>query len=105
MNDLPLFNYPHSPGFKDRTTSQEAAILMHDTGTALKDSQTCLAGLQAGPATSKELAARVGLTLDRTRPRLTQLKGQGKVEWRTDPQTGTWFRRDKQNVWFLARMG
>jgi hypothetical protein len=102
MNNPPLFDYPYSPGFKERTSSQEAAILIHDSGIALKDAQTCLAGLQAGPATSKELSERVGLTLDRTRPRLTELKGQGKLEWRTDPRTGTWFRRDKQNIWFLA---
>lgn len=91
MQDLFSYRYPIAPGFKDRTTSQDAAIKILQTGAASRHAQRCLDGLQAGPATAKELAARIGLSWDCTRPRLTQLRMQGKIE-----RTGE--RRDGQHV-------
>ncbi len=89
-----FYFYPQTPGFKDRTTSQDAAIKMLETGAASRYRQKCLEALKDGPATPKELAARIGADKDCVRPRLTTLLLEGLIE-----RIG---RRDGQHILALV---
>lgn len=71
-------HYPYVPGFKDRTTSQDAAIKMHDSGCAKRIQQLCLDALTV-PSTAQELWERLGVNRDYIRPRLTELRNMGKI--------------------------
>ena len=84
----PLFlRYPNAPGFKERTTSQEAAVRAMGFAPAIR--QRCLEALRT-PMTPKELAQRLNLDKDSVRPRCTELLLAGKLR-----RVG---RRDGQHV-------
>lgn len=72
-------NYPHCAGFKDHTTSREAAEYMESSGKASIMREKCLSVLSVQPMTPKELATHLDAPLDSVRPRCTELKEQGKI--------------------------
>lgn len=75
MNDL--FSYPDSPGFKEATTSAEAAASMEKAAPVLRDK--CRRALLFGPATADEVATRLGLSVLAVRPRFTELQRFGVI--------------------------
>jgi predicted ArsR family transcriptional regulator len=71
--------YPDAPGFKERGgTSQEAARRASGTSKRLQDE--VLAALRLEPATADQVAARLGKGVLGIRPRLSELREQGKIE-------------------------
>lgn len=80
MINYDLFTYPRAPGFKQRTTSRDAARLMMPRAPVLRE--RILDEIRAaGPAglTADEAADRVGATVLASRPRLTELAKAGKI--------------------------
>lgn len=71
--------YPHSPGWKKRETSAEAAAAVAPRASALR--ARCLAEVAAAPRglTGNELAERLGWDICSVRPRLTELDRLGKI--------------------------
>lgn len=82
--------YPNCAGFKEHTTSREAAEYMESSGKASVMRQKCLSTLLVHPMTPKELAMHLDAPLDSVRPRCTELKEQGKIR-----RIG---RRDRQHI-------
>lgn len=79
-----LFSYPHSPGFKESTTSREAALKMKRRQPKLCERVLAvLVGVGAYGMTTDECAAEMGLSILAIRPRFTELKMLDKIE-RTD---------------------
>ena len=74
---MDLFTYPASPGFKEATTSREAAASMARQAPRLRD--RCRQALRAGPATADEIAERLNLSILAVRPRITELHRLGLV--------------------------
>ena len=75
-----LFSYPRAAGFKERTTSREAALKMKHRQPKLRD--RVLAILKdAGPVgrTADECAELLGKTPFSIRPRLTELFQLGLI--------------------------
>lgn len=68
--------YPSSPGFKEPTTSQDAAIKIRGHVETLR--ARVLAAIIAAPdgLTADEVAALLGETVLAIRPRVTELKGR-----------------------------
>ncbi len=79
---LPLFEtYPHVAGFKEATTSREAAEGIEGTGKAKRLRRAILALYRAGlEATADEVAYRIGENILDTRPRVSELHKQGFLE-------------------------
>ena len=75
---MDLFDYPASPGFKEDTTSREAAASMADAAPKLRDK--CKRALSLGPATADEVAGRLGLSILAVRPRITELHRLGAIQ-------------------------
>lgn len=70
--------YPHSPGFKERgDTSQAAAATVRPGTRALR--AACLAQLRSRPQTADEVAAALGESVLAVRPRISELKALGKI--------------------------
>lgn len=72
--------YPESPGFKEPTTSQDAAIKIKSHAETLR--AKVLAAIEAAPTglTPDQAAELLGETVLAVRPRVTELKRQGKIE-------------------------
>lgn len=89
--------YSKSPGFKDRTTSREAARRMFPRADNLRE--RVMAELAAAPAglTADEIAARLQATVLAVRPRVTELKEQGRIERTTDRRKNA----SGMNAWVL----
>lgn len=73
--------YPKSPGFKEPTTSQEAATKFRGRAETLR-AKVLAAIVEAGPngLTPDEAAALLGETVLAVRPRVTELKEQCRIE-------------------------
>ena len=69
--------YPQFPGFKEATTSREAAASMARQAPRLRDQ--CRQALRAGPATADEIAERLNLSILAVRPRITELHLLGAI--------------------------
>ena len=78
--DTPL-SYPASPGFKERTTSRDAAKAVSSRAKTLREK--VLQALQTRPMTADEVAAFIGESVLSTRPRLSELVKLGLI-WPTD---------------------
>jgi len=93
---MDLFTYPQTAGYKEATTSRDAAASVdarHLRGMVKR-------AFRSGPATADEVAERLGLSILSCRPRVTELARLGMIE-----ETGE--RRDnasgrKAKVWRLA---
>lgn len=78
--------YPNQPGYKEQTTSREAALKMKRRQVDKLRDRVFLTLKSAGThgMTPDECAAEMGLTVLSTRPRFTELKMLGRIE-----RTGT----------------
>lgn len=83
-------NYPHRAGFKDDTTSKDAADFIEESGKAQVLRELCLA-LLVRASTPKEVAEMLCEEITSVRPRLTELLIKGLIV-----RTGE--RRDRQHV-------
>lgn len=75
-------DYPNQPGFKEHTTSRDAALKMKRRQVDKLRDRVLLALKSAGAhgMTPDECAAEMGLTVLSTRPRFTELKMLDKIE-------------------------
>jgi predicted Rossmann fold nucleotide-binding protein DprA/Smf involved in DNA uptake len=71
--------YPDEPGFKEPTTSKDAAEAMKPRAPGLR-TRAKLALAEHGPMTPDEIAAAVGVSVLSMRPRITELKLLGEIE-------------------------
>ena len=79
-----LFTYPHAAGFKERTTSREAALKMKHRQPKLSAGVLAvLLEAGAGGLTTDECAGLMGRSVLSIRPRFTELSMLGKIH-RTD---------------------
>lgn len=69
--------YPSHPGFKEGTTSREAAEKVARSLNARQEA--CFRAFEDGPGTADEIAARMGLSVLSVRPRVTELARDGKL--------------------------
>ena len=75
---MDLFDhYPASPGFKEPTTSRDAAASMADAAPKLRDK--CKRALSLAPGTADEVAERIGASPFAVRPRITELHRLGAI--------------------------
>jgi hypothetical protein len=74
-------SYPFAPGYRELTTSRDAAKFVADRADILRD-RVLTAIRNAGPAglTADQCASRIGETVLAVRPRVTELKWAGKIE-------------------------
>lgn len=72
--------YPHAPGWKteDPETSKAAALAAEDRAATLR--AKCHAALRGAAMTADEVAELLGESVLSVRPRITELRKQGKVE-------------------------
>lgn len=70
--------YPATPGYKEPTTSKDAAKAIEPKARGLRG--MCLAAIEKQPGTPDEIADRLGLTVLSVRPRITELKELGLIE-------------------------
>ena len=72
--DLPLFSYPRSPGFKEGTTSRDAAVAMTSRASILRN-RAFAEIVRAGALglTADQVAERLGETVLAIRPRVSEL--------------------------------
>lgn len=106
MNDqLSLaLGYPHTPGFKEPTTSQDAAIRIFENGSAKYWEAKCMEALrEKGPMTAKETWEHLDKDKDNIRPALSRLKGQGVLDFQKDA-LGNNIKRDRMSVYFIKTM-
>ena len=79
MDQLDLLTYPSAPGFKEPTTSREAAVAMKPKAATLRAG--VMACLRANPdgLTADECAEKMGESVLSVRPRVTELKEIGAI--------------------------
>lgn len=70
--------YPYHPGYKDQQTSKEAAHKYAGKSKMLCDEIEAI--LKSGAMSAYDLARLFNEPITSIRPRLTQLKNQGKIE-------------------------
>jgi hypothetical protein len=74
MHEIDLFNYPRAPGFKERTTSRDAARAAAPGAAILRERvYAAFAGAGSRGLTADEAAAIVGRDWRSVRPRVTEL--------------------------------
>ena len=71
------FTYPHHPGWKKRTTSEDAADAIAPKAPTLRDKVYQL--LKAKPMTADECAEWLGEPILSIRPRLSELARMNKI--------------------------
>lgn len=76
LGDTPL-PYPASPGFKEPTTSRIAAESMRSEAHVLRE--RVLAELHRRPQTADEVAEALGMSILAVRPRVSELRLDGKA--------------------------
>lgn len=83
--------YPERVGYKEPTTSADAARFIAPRVTGLR--KQCLAHLRShGPRTADETAAELGISLLSIRPRFSELRSMGLIREtgeRRDNESGT----------------
>jgi hypothetical protein len=73
-------SYPHSPGYKEGTTSRDAAERMSSSAGDLRSaSLAVIAGRGSYGATADEVAAVLKKTVLAIRPRITELSKSGAI--------------------------
>lgn len=95
---MDLFTYPDKLGFKEATTSAEAAASMEKSAPLLRDK--CRRALLFGPATADEIAERLGVSVLAVRPRFTELLRNGQIDETGERRKNASGRSAK--VWKLA---
>lgn len=90
-------SYPSHAGWKEPTTSADAAFKIEETGICDWLRKTIPSKLGMG-LTAKELAADLAVDKDLVKPRLTELKRQGKVYWPKD-ESGKYISRGGEHIW------
>lgn len=90
----PPDKYPNSCGWKEITTSRDAAIAIEASGVAQLMRERVLEALRASQ-TAKEIAFSLGADINSVRPRISELKARGLIR-----ESGE--RRDRQHVWRLG---
>ncbi len=84
MSDLfdwtPPAGYPESPGFKEPTTSRDAARKIAPRAQSLRDQVLIiLAAAWPGGMTADEVARKAGKREFSIRPRLSELRAKGEI--------------------------
>jgi predicted ArsR family transcriptional regulator len=74
MEDL---TYPNDPGFKESSTSKEAALSMSRESSRLR---ILVLGALYRPMTADECADTIGMSVLSIRPRFTELHRDGAIE-------------------------
>lgn len=102
MNDLPLFNYPKSAGWKEPSISRDAARRIEGSGKAATLRELVRLFFEnGGEATADELASLIGESPFSIRPRCAELRLKGIIEptgvRRRNPNGGT------AHVWRRAK--
>jgi hypothetical protein len=73
--------YPDGPGFKERTTSRDAAAAIGAKAKTLRERVfDAIAAAGSAGLTSDEVAARLGLDWRSIRPRVSELLAAGRIE-------------------------
>ena len=80
MKQPDLFSYPNRPGWKESTTSRDAAEKVAARAPSLRD-QVLQLLVNVWPAgmTADEVASAIGRTEFSVRPRLSELREAGKI--------------------------
>lgn len=101
LGDTPA-RYPERPGFKDRTTSKEAACAVAPTAAQLR-ARVLDAIERAGSygLTADEAASRLGVSVLAVRPRVSELYAEDRIERtgerrRNDSGMHAWVMRAKR---------
>jgi predicted HTH transcriptional regulator len=71
------FKYPNRPGYRNRSTSEDAADAIAPQAESLRNK--CYRMLQAKPMTADECAEMLGESPFTIRPRITELAKQNKI--------------------------
>lgn len=89
--------YPLTAGFKEETTSKDAANAIEESGRAELLRVRCYDAIKTSifGLTAKECASFLAEDINSVRPRLTELKERGLLQF-------SGLRRDKQHVWCVA---
>ena len=74
-----LFSYPHRPGWKEPGTSREAAARIEPTASVLRDLVLETLAASPGGLTADEIAARLNRSILSVRPRVSELRADGKI--------------------------
>ena len=79
LDGLPLFSYPRSPGFHERTTSRDAALAVRSDAATLRE-KVYAAILAAGydGLTADEAAKLLNRSVLSVRPRVTELSKEAR---------------------------
>lgn len=85
--------YPASPGFKEGTTSRDAAKGLGDVSALRAD---VLKAIRDRPSTADEVATHLGLSVLTVRPRVSELRKQEKVRPHVGA-TGKAIRRNNES--------
>lgn len=99
--------YPERAGWKEPTTSRDAARAVDDSGVKQKVYRLVRERLLYQKLTAKELAVAIGMDKDSVKPRLTEMKEDGQISWVVesylDEGQPKYLIRDRQHVWELVR--
>lgn len=77
MNQLDLFSYPNSPGWKAQETSRRAAMKMKKFDSGIR--AMALNQIRQKPMTADEVAEELALPVTSVRPRVSQLAKLGLI--------------------------
>lgn len=72
--------YPHAPGFRDPSTSREAAVKMKSRAETLRDKALELLRDHPAGLTVHEAAALAEVTVPAIQPRFSELVAMGKIK-------------------------
>lgn len=99
--DVDLFTYPQSTGWKENTTSRDAALAVEASGKAATLRVECMRRFNDGfTGTADELAHAMNEDAWSIRPRVSELHKRGLID-----KTGDRRRADggrNAHVWILA---
>lgn len=76
----PPLRYPHRPGWRDHSTSREAAMKMKSRAETLRDKALDLLRANPGGLTVHETAALAEVTVPAIQPRFSELVAMGKIK-------------------------
>ena len=76
-----LFSYPLTAGWREETTSRDAALSIESSGRAPKMRERVKAFFDGGgQGTADEVAAALGEIYEAVQPRISELRAKGLVE-------------------------
>lgn len=76
----PPAGYPHAPGYKEQTTSKDAAKAAGITACQMReDLLTLYRGVWPAGMTADEAAAKIGRSILTVRPRISELRKLGEL--------------------------